>query len=168
MGRTRSVSDRREDKAEGVRTGCLVCCWGMVPGRELGLWGSGASHSWGQQRPPIGWGRGHGWLHREGFAVSRAWLFFWMRWEDLEGFVRRSDTIWLLRPQPWWLCREACAGASRGCFSWVVLETDLRQGCGSSCYLEESGKEGGKLVEGAGRSAAVISLGIPTRIVCHR
>ena len=81
----------------------------------------------------------------------------------MDGFVRRSDTIWLLRPQPWWLCREVCAGVSRGCFSWVVLETDLRQGCGSSCYLEESGKEGGKLVEGAGRSAAVISLGIPTR-----
>ena len=75
----------------------------------------------------------------------------------------RSDTIWLLRPQPWWLCRDVCAGARGGCFSWVVLETDLRQGCGSSCYLEASGKEGGQLVEGAGRLAAVLSLGIPTR-----
>lgn len=75
----------------------------------------------------------------------------------------RSDTVWLLRPQPWWLCREVCAGASRGCFSWIVLETDLRQGVVQVVIWKRVGRKVGQLVEDAGRSAAVISLGIPTR-----
>ena len=65
----------------------------------------------------------------------------------------RSDTVWLLRPQPWWLCREVCAGASRGCFSWIVLETDLRQGVVQVVIWKRVGRKVGQLVEDAGSNS---------------